>query len=115
MPKRFNATRRKWHRKAPRHRSNFRATNSKDASSVKKDATIHAFEEATGIDVIIDDTPGSIIISGFDLMRRYIAKISLERLIVDGRIHPARIEETVAKVKDEVNELIRELGERSRV
>jgi len=74
---------------------------------------INAFEEVTGIDVIVDDTPGSIVISGFDLVRRYIAKIALERLIADGRIHPARIEETVEKVKEEVNNMIKELGEKA--
>ncbi|PIR54941.1 ribonuclease Y [Candidatus Peregrinibacteria bacterium CG10_big_fil_rev_8_21_14_0_10_36_19] len=74
---------------------------------------INAFEQVTGIDVIVDDTPGSIVISGFDLVRRYIAKVSLERLIEDGRIHPARIEETVEKVKEEVNVLIKELGEKA--
>jgi len=73
---------------------------------------INAFEQVTGIDVIVDDTPGSIVISGFDLVRRYVAKVSLERLIEDGRIHPARIEETVEKVKGEVNILIKELGEK---
>jgi ribonucrease Y len=79
----------------------------------KEGRNIHSFEESTGVDVIIDDTPGSIVLSGFDLMRRYIAKVSLERLLVDGRIHPARIEETVQKVKGEVNELIKELGEKA--
>lgn len=74
---------------------------------------INAFEEATGIDVIVDDTPGSIVISGFDMVRRYIAKVALEKLIADGRIHPARIEETVRKVKNEVSTLIRELGEQA--
>ncbi len=74
---------------------------------------INTFEQITGVDVIIDDTPGSIVISGFDLVRRYIAKIALERLIEDGRIHPARIEEMVGKVKDEVNILIKELGEKA--
>jgi len=74
---------------------------------------INTFEEITGIDVIVDDTPGSIVISGFDLVRRYIAKITLERLIEDGRIHPARIEETYKKVKEEVNQLIKELGEKA--
>lgn len=74
---------------------------------------INTFEQVTGIDVIVDDTPGSIIISGFDLVRRYIAKIALERLISDGRIHPARIEETVEKVKEEVAQMIKELGEKA--
>jgi ribonucrease Y len=74
---------------------------------------INTFEQITGIDVIVDDTPGSIVISGFDLVRRYIAKVALERLIEDGRIHPARIEETIEKVKDEVNVLIKELGEKA--
>lgn len=74
---------------------------------------INTFEQLTGIDVIVDDTPGSIVISGFDLVRRYIAKVALERLIEDGRIHPARIEETILKVKDEVNVLIKELGEKA--
>ena len=74
---------------------------------------INTFEQITGIDVIVDDTPGSIVISGFDLVRRYIAKVALERLIEDGRIHPARIEETIEKVKDEVNILIKELGEKA--
>ncbi len=74
---------------------------------------INTFEQITGVDVIIDDTPGSIVLSGFDLVRRYVAKVSLERLIADGRIHPARIEETVEKVKEEVNVLIKELGEKA--
>jgi ribonucrease Y len=74
---------------------------------------INTFEEITGIDVIVDDTPGSIVIAGFDLVRRYIAKITLERLIEDGRIHPARIEETYVKVKEEVAGLIKELGEKA--
>lgn len=74
---------------------------------------INTFEELTGVDVIVDDTPGSIVISGFDLVRRYIAKIALERLLQDGRIHPARIEEVVHKAKDEVSQLIKELGEKA--
>ncbi|MBD3331027.1 ribonuclease Y [Candidatus Peregrinibacteria bacterium] len=74
---------------------------------------INTFEQMTGVDVIVDDTPGSIVVSGFDLVRRYIAKVALERLIEDGRIHPARIEETVEKVKGEVNDLIKELGEKA--
>lgn len=74
---------------------------------------INTFEELTGIDVIVDDTPGSIVISGFDLVRRYIAKIALERLLEDGRIHPARIEEVVKKSKEEVGQLIKDLGEKA--
>lgn len=74
---------------------------------------INAFETVTGVDVIVDDTPGNIIISGFDPIRRYMAKITLERLVEDGRIHPARIEEMYAKVKEEVNLLIKELGEKA--
>ncbi len=74
---------------------------------------INAFETVTGVDVIVDDTPGNIIISGFDPIRRYMAKITLERLVEDGRIHPARIEEMYAKVKDEVNLLIKDLGEKA--
>lgn len=74
---------------------------------------INAFETVTGVDVIVDDTPGSILISGFDPIRRYMAKITLERLVEDGRIHPARIEEMYTKVKEEVNGLIKDLGEKA--
>ena len=79
----------------------------------KEGRNINAFEQLTGIDVIVDDTPNSIIISGFDLLRRYVAKLTLEKLVEDGRIHPARIEETLEKVKEEVSELIRTLGEKA--
>ena len=79
----------------------------------KEGRNINAFEHLTGVDVIVDDTPNSIIISGFDLLRRYVAKMTLERLIEDGRIHPARIEETVEKAKEEVSELVKQLGEKA--
>lgn len=72
---------------------------------------IRALEMATGVDVIIDDTPEAVIISGFDKLRREIARISLERLLEDGRIHPGRIEEVVAKVKKELEATIKEEGE----
>lgn len=79
----------------------------------KEGRNINAFEHLTGVDVIVDDTPNSIIISGFDLLRRYVAKITLERLVEDGRIHPARIEEMLEKVKEEVSEMIKTLGEKA--
>jgi len=72
---------------------------------------IRAFETATGIDVIVDDTPEAVILSGFDPVRREVARRALERLISDGRIHPGRIEEVVAKVTKELDEQIVELGE----
>lgn len=72
---------------------------------------IRAFEAATGMDVIIDDSPDAVIVSGFNPVRREVARLSLERLVSDGRIHPARIEEVVAKVGREVDGKIREAGE----
>jgi ribonuclease Y len=74
---------------------------------------IRALEIATGVDVVIDDTPEAVTLSGFDAVKREIARISLERLITDGRIHPGRIEEIVAKVKQEMEASIREEGQRA--
>jgi ribonuclease Y len=74
---------------------------------------IRALEAATGIEIIVDDTPEAIILSGFDPVRREIARLSLHRLVADGRIHPARIEEVVAKTKKDVNQEIVEYGEQA--
>ncbi len=72
---------------------------------------IRAFEKRTGVDVIIDDTPGVVIVSGFDPVRREVARQSLEKLIIDGRIHPSRIEEIVEETEKEIERLIRKKGE----
>jgi ribonuclease Y len=77
----------------------------------KEGRNIRAFEAATGIDLIIDDTPEAVVISGFDAFRREVARVSLERLMGDGRIHPARIEEVVEKVQKELEEEIVRVGE----
>src|SRR5204862_7811991 len=67
---------------------------------------IRAFEKATGVDVIVDDTPGIVIVTGFDNIRREVAKVSLEKLIQDGRIHPTRIEEVVRETQEEMEQHI---------
>jgi ribonuclease Y len=72
---------------------------------------IRAFEKATGVDVIIDDTPGVVIVSGFDMVRREVARISLNKLIADGRIHPTRIEEIVAETQTELEKHLQQLGQ----
>jgi ribonuclease Y len=71
---------------------------------------IRAFEKATGVDVIVDDTPGMIVVSGFNPVRREVARLSMERLIQDGRIHPSRIEELVAQTKKDVNQKLLQIG-----
>jgi len=74
---------------------------------------INAFEQITGVDLIVDDTPGTITISSFDMFRRYVAKIALENLIKDGRIHPSKIEECVIKAQEDAAKLILELGQKA--
>ncbi len=74
---------------------------------------IRAFEKATGVDVIVDDTPGVVIVTGFDSIRREVAKVALERLIQDGRIHPTRIEEIVKETQDDLDRHISKLGQQA--
>lgn len=77
----------------------------------KEGRNIQAFERATGVDVIVDDTPGAVVLSSFDPIRRQVARVAMEKLMSDGRIHPARIEEVVAKAQSEVEKTIKEAGE----
>ncbi len=79
----------------------------------KEGRNIKAFERATGVEVIIDDTPGSIVMSSYDPIRRAVARVALENLIIDGRIQPAKIEEIVEKAKNEVTKIIKEKGEQA--
>src|SRR3989338_7993309 len=74
----------------------------------KEGRNIRAFERASGVELIVDDTPGSIVISSFDPIRRQVARLALENLILDGRIQPAKIEELVEKAKEEINKIIKE-------
>jgi ribonuclease Y len=79
----------------------------------KEGRNIKAFERATGVEVIIDDTPGSIVLSSYDPIRRAVARVALENLIIDGRIQPAKIEEIVAKAQAEITKIIKEKGEQA--
>ncbi len=79
----------------------------------KEGRNIRAFERASGVELVVDDTPGTILISSFDPVRRQVARVALENLILDGRIQPAKIEELVDKAKEEINKIIKEKGEQA--
>ncbi len=79
----------------------------------KEGRNIRAFERAAGVELIVDDTPGTIVISSFDPVRRQVARVALENLILDGRIQPAKIEELVEKAREEINKIIKEKGEQA--
>ncbi|MFI5240152.1 MAG: ribonuclease Y [Candidatus Saccharimonadia bacterium] len=79
----------------------------------KEGRNIQAIERATGVDVLIDDTPGVIVLSSFDPVRRQIARVAIEKLLADGRVHPARIEEVVEKAQEEVEKMVKEAGEQA--
>ena len=77
----------------------------------KEGRNIRAFERASGVELIVDDTPGSIIVSSFDPVRRQVARVALENLIIDGRIQPAKIEEMILKAQEDINKIIKQKGE----
>lgn len=79
----------------------------------KEGRNIRAFERAAGVELIVDDTPGAVIISSFDSVRRQVARVALENLILDGRIQPAKIEETIEKAREDINKIIKEKGEKA--
>ncbi|MDZ4248229.1 MAG: Rnase Y domain-containing protein, partial [Patescibacteria group bacterium] len=77
----------------------------------KEGRNIQAFEKATGVDIIVDDTPDTVVISGYNPVRRQVARIAMEKLVADGRINPSRIEEVVGKAEKEVNQVTKKAGE----
>jgi ribonuclease Y len=79
----------------------------------KEGRNIQALERATGVDILVDDTPGVIVLSSFDPVRRQVARVALEKLLADGRIHPGRIEEVVEKAQTEVDKIVKDAGERA--